>query len=154
MAAVFGFWTTSRCCSKLTNEILDTDAHLFKNRPMTIWDDATRGGVRGHMFFAGENPPYIPKRENIVRAKLISGGLINYYLKSKLKKQVIIEIADISGKFRRSLSASNEPGINRALWDFRSMQHRAEKKIHRQHEGCFQNAFAHPQSCQRSEGLD
>ncbi|TDJ03720.1 MAG: hypothetical protein E2O76_00730 [Caldithrix sp.] len=119
MAAVFGFWTTSRCCSKLTNEILDTDAHLFKNRPMTIWDDATRGGVRGHMFFAGENPPYIPKRENIVRAKLISGGLINYYLKSKLKKQVIIEIADISGKFRRSLSASNEPGINRALWDFR-----------------------------------
>ncbi|MCH7681575.1 hypothetical protein IID10_19800 [candidate division KSB1 bacterium] len=51
MAAVFGFWTTSRCCSKLTNEILDTDAHLFKNRPMTIWDDATRGGVRGHMFF-------------------------------------------------------------------------------------------------------
>ncbi len=104
---------------QLTNEILDSDAHLFKNRPMTIWEDATRGGVRGHMFFAGENPPFIPQRENIVRAKLISGGLINYYLKSRLKKQVIIEIADISGKFTRSLSASNEPGINRALWDFR-----------------------------------
>jgi len=104
---------------QLTDEILASEAHLFKNRPMTIWEDATRGGVRGHMFFAGENPPYIPKREDIVRAKLISGGLINYYLKSTSREDVVLEITDIADKFKRHLPASKEAGINRVLWDFR-----------------------------------
>ncbi|MFQ5865847.1 MAG: WD40/YVTN/BNR-like repeat-containing protein, partial [bacterium] len=104
---------------QLTDEILDSKAHIFENRPMTIWEDATRGGVRGHMFFAGENPPYIPKRENIVRAKLISGGLINYYLKSKPQKDVLMEITDITGKHRSRFTVSSEPGINRALWNLR-----------------------------------
>ncbi|MFQ5638028.1 MAG: hypothetical protein ACE5IR_08540 [bacterium] len=104
---------------QLTDEILEKEAHIFENRPITIWEDATRGGVRGHMFFAGENPPYIPKRENIVREKMISGGLIHYYLKSKTKKEVVMEISDISGENRRRLVVTNEPGINRVLWDLR-----------------------------------
>ena len=104
---------------QLTAEVLAADAHAFESRPITMWEDATRGGVRGHMFFAGENPPYIPKRENIVRSKLRSGGLINYYLKSKPKGEVVMEIADISGKNRRHLTVASEPGINRVLWDLR-----------------------------------
>ncbi len=104
---------------QLTQEILDSQAYIFKNRPVTIWEDATRGGVRGHMFFAGENPPYIPMRENIVRSKLINGGLINYYLKSRPKAEVMIEISDITGKNKRTMIGPNEPGINRALWDLR-----------------------------------
>jgi photosystem II stability/assembly factor-like uncharacterized protein len=104
---------------QLTDEVLDSKVYLFQNRPATLWEDATRGGVRGHMFFAGENPPYIPKRENIVRAKLISGALINYYLRSEPRKDVIIEITDITGKNKRTITVPKEPGINRALWDLR-----------------------------------
>jgi photosystem II stability/assembly factor-like uncharacterized protein len=104
---------------QLTDEVMKSDAHIFKNRPITIWEDATRGGVRGHTFFAGENPPYIPKRENIVREKMISGGLINYYLKAKSPKEVVMEITDITGKTSRRLAVTNAPGINRVLWDLR-----------------------------------
>jgi len=104
---------------QLTDEVTQAEAHIFDNRPMTIWKDATRGGVRGHMFYAGENPPYIPRRENIVRAKLISGGIINYYLQSRPTDDVVMEITDIMGKNIRHLVVSNEPGINRAWWDFR-----------------------------------
>ncbi|MGH7452351.1 MAG: hypothetical protein ACRENG_13475, partial [bacterium] len=104
---------------QLTEEILNSEAHIFKNRPLTIWEDATRGGVRGHTFFAGENPPYIPKRENIVREKLVSGGFINYYLKSKTKKEVVMEITDITGNKKRQWTVPSEPGINRVLWDLR-----------------------------------
>jgi photosystem II stability/assembly factor-like uncharacterized protein len=104
---------------QLTEEVIKSDAHIFKNRPITIWEDATRGGVRGHAFFAGENPPYIPKRENIVREKLISGGLINYYLKAKASKEIVMEITDITGNKSRRLAIPNEPGINRVLWDLR-----------------------------------
>ncbi|MFQ5677046.1 MAG: hypothetical protein ACE5G1_14215 [bacterium] len=104
---------------QLTDKVLAADAHLFKNRPLTIWEDASRGGVRGHMFYAGENPPSIPQRENIVRAKLINGGMINYYLKNSLSEELAIHIADITGENQRTLYASNEVGINKVLWDLR-----------------------------------
>ena len=115
-----GFWIADDITplQQLTNSILDSEAHIFTNRPMTIWQDASRGGVRGQMFYAGENPPYIPKRENIVRAKLISGGLINYYLKSK-SKEVSIEITELLGVKKRTISVPGESGLNRVLWNFR-----------------------------------
>ncbi|RMD99704.1 MAG: hypothetical protein D6814_05080, partial [Calditrichaeota bacterium] len=104
---------------QLTDEVLNADAYVFHQRPATRWEDATRGGVRGHQFFAGENPPYIPKRKDIVRAKLISGGLINYYLKTRSQQPVVMRISDISGQNHRTLQVAGEPGINRALWDLR-----------------------------------
>jgi photosystem II stability/assembly factor-like uncharacterized protein len=113
---------------QLTEEVLEAEGHIFDNRPLTVWKDATRGGVRGHMFFAGDNPPYIPKRENIVRAKLNSGGLINYYLQSKQPDDFHLEVSDITGKHTRRLAVSNEPGVNRALWDLRFDPTDAQRK--------------------------
>jgi photosystem II stability/assembly factor-like uncharacterized protein len=104
---------------QLTEDILDTTAYIFENRPVTLWEDASRGGVRGTMFYAAENPPYIPKRENVVRAKLINGGLLSYYLRSSHKDDVVIEISDITGMNKRTITASGKQGINRALWDLR-----------------------------------
>ena len=104
---------------QLTDEVLASNAHIFQQRPATIWEDRTRGGVRGHFFFAAENPPYIPKRENIVRSKLVSGGLINYYLRTHAEGEVALVISDIENKRKRTLRASSEAGINRVLWDLR-----------------------------------
>ena len=104
---------------QLTDAVRDTHAHIFQNRPATIWEDASRGGVRGHFFFAAENPPYIPKRDDVVRAKLINGALIHYYLKAKAAGDVRLEISVISGQNKRTITASAEPGIHRALWDLR-----------------------------------
>ncbi|MDQ7054738.1 MAG: hypothetical protein Q9P14_18290 [candidate division KSB1 bacterium] len=104
---------------QLSDEVLNAGAHLFEQRPATIWNDHTRGGVRGHFFFAGENPPYIPKRKNIVRAKLVSGGLINYYLKNDAGGMVQLEISDLLGENKRILYGPGEAGIHRVLWDLR-----------------------------------
>ncbi len=104
---------------QFTEEVQNSPAFIFDNRPITLWEDASRGGVRGHMFYAGENPPYIPKRANIVRAKLTNGGLINYYLKSKPESDVVFEISDITGERKRIIKVNGEPGINRLAWDLR-----------------------------------
>jgi photosystem II stability/assembly factor-like uncharacterized protein len=104
---------------QLTNAVLEAPAHLFANRAATIWEDASRGGVRGHFFFAAENPPYIPKRADVVRAKLINGALAHYYLKAKAASAARLEITETSGQRRRTLAVSGEPGIHRALWDLR-----------------------------------
>ena len=105
---------------QLTEEIRAAPAHVFQQRPATIWNDQTRGGVRGHLFFAAENPPYIPKRENIVRAKLESGGLVSYYLRDTIEVPVTISISNIQGEIVRTLSVAGEAGVNRALWDLRA----------------------------------
>jgi len=104
---------------QLNDEILQTEAHIFDQRCATLWEDASRGGVRGHLYFAGDNPPYIPENRNFVRGKLISGGLISYYLKSRQAGDVRIEIHDFTGQNRRTLFAAGESGINRVLWDLR-----------------------------------
>jgi hypothetical protein len=104
---------------QLNDEILESEAHIFEQRPATIWEDASRGGVRGHFYFAGDNPPYIPENRNFVRGKLTSGGLVSYYLKLLHPGDVQIEICDFTGQKKRTLFASGEPGINRVLWDLR-----------------------------------
>ena len=104
---------------QLTDDVLESEAHIFEQRPATLWEDASRGGVRGHLYFAGENPPYIPENRNFVRGKLISGGLISYYLKSKKDAHIRIEISDFSGQHKRTLFAPGEPGINRVRWNLR-----------------------------------
>jgi photosystem II stability/assembly factor-like uncharacterized protein len=103
---------------QLTDAVTSAPAHLFANRAATIWEDASRGGARGHFFYAAENPPYIPKRDDVVRVKLANGALVHYYLKSKAG-EARLEIADITGQKKRTLTVSGEPGINRALWDLR-----------------------------------
>jgi hypothetical protein len=102
---------------QLTGAVLDAPAHLFQNRPATIWEDASRGGVRGHFYFASENPPYIPKRDDVVRAKLTNGALIHYYLKAAGEAR--IEVFDAAGEKKRTIAAGGAAGIRRALWDLR-----------------------------------
>ncbi|MCP4727938.1 MAG: hypothetical protein GY863_23060, partial [bacterium] len=104
---------------QMSEDVESSEAFIFEQRPATIWEDASRGGVRGHQYFAAENPPYIPKREDVVRAKMISGGLINYFLKETAGEDVILEITDITGENKRTLHVPGEQGINRTLWDLR-----------------------------------
>lgn len=130
---------------QLTDEVAQADAHIFDHRPMTSWNDASRGGVRGHTYYAGENPPDIPRRKNIVRAKLISAGIINYYLKSRPVDDVVMEITDITGKNIRHLAVSNDPGINRAVWDFRfDPTERQRKQFRNQMAESFAKLLSHP----------
>ena len=103
---------------QLTDAVRNSPAHLFEQRPATIWEDASRGGTRGHFFWAAENPPYIPKRDDVVRAKMISGALINYYLK-ETTAGATLEISDLAGAKKRTLLLGAEPGIGRVLWDLR-----------------------------------
>ncbi len=105
---------------QLNDAVRAKPAHLFTQRVATIWEDQSRGGVRGHLYFAAPNPPYIPERSEIskVRGRLESGALVNFYVKEQAQA-VTLEIADAEGKRIRTLKLTREPGIRRALWDLR-----------------------------------
>lgn len=118
-----GFWVLDDITplQQLTPEVQAKAAHLFDQRPATIWEDQSRGGVRGHFYFAAPNPPYIPERSEAskVRGRLESGALINYYLKVPADS-VTLTILDAEEKLLRALEVSGEAGIRRAVWDLRA----------------------------------
>ena len=46
---------------QLSNQVLSSNAWLFEQKEATIWENTSRGGQRGHFWFAGENPKTIER---------------------------------------------------------------------------------------------
>lgn len=101
---------------QLSREILEADGHLFEQRPATLWENVSRGGQRGHFWFAGENPPSIELTSSKARARFRNTALINYYIGSEVG-QASLEISDPYGKYMHTAQLENTPGIHRYQWD-------------------------------------
>jgi len=121
------------------DKVAAAPAHLFEQRVATVWNDQSRGGARGQLLWAAENPPYIPRPQpgGEVRGRVQSGAVISFSVgqASSLSAQTrsatsvtggnapasgaILEITEATGTRKRTLPTSAAAGINRALWDLR-----------------------------------
>ncbi len=92
---------------QLTDEVLSTEAHIFASRPATKWLSIERGCdyYRGDFLFRGQNPP--------------DGVVISNYIGSTPEKEIQLEIAEIAGYLKKSVSVPAETGIHRYLWDMK-----------------------------------
>jgi hypothetical protein len=102
---------------QLTDDVISSDAHLFEQRTATLWENTSRGGQRGHFWFAGENPPTIEPTSSLPRAEFRNVALVTYYLGKIPNQPVTLEIREVSGRNRRSVTLGSEPGIHRYRWD-------------------------------------
>jgi hypothetical protein len=102
-----GFWIMDDITplQQMTPEVYDSEAHLFEPRPAyrfrfksTPMDSTQEPSV-------GQNPPY--------------GAQINYYLKSRAKGRVKVDIFNEAGEKVRTLNGTNKAGINRINWNLR-----------------------------------
>jgi photosystem II stability/assembly factor-like uncharacterized protein len=95
-------------------------AHLFEQRTATLWEDQSRGAVRGHLLWTAENPPYIvkPAAGGEVRGRIQSGAVISYYVKDA-SAVATLEIAEATGTRKRTLALPAAAGLHRVLWDLR-----------------------------------
>jgi len=103
-----GFWILDDITplQLITDEVMNSEAHLFQPRPSYRFQFITEPMVFNHDPSEGQNPPY--------------GASINYYLKSDGSEDVEITILDANGEDVRSIDELNkEPGINRIWWDLR-----------------------------------
>ena len=100
-----GFWIMDDITplQQLTDEVLKSDAHLFK----------PRHAYRMHSIAGG---PRVSAR-----------ATINYYLKKPSKKPVTITILDEDGEVISTLRGSSRKGINRVNWRLRHPGARATK---------------------------
>ncbi|MBA3405761.1 MAG: hypothetical protein H0U13_13955, partial [Gemmatimonadaceae bacterium] len=102
---------------QLTPAIVAAPAHMFDQRVATIWENGSRGGQRGHFWYAGENPPSVAPSGTLPRAGLSHSAFITYYLKSPASAATL-EISGARG-LARIVTLPRGAGINRYRWDLR-----------------------------------
>jgi photosystem II stability/assembly factor-like uncharacterized protein len=86
-----------------TEEVLASEAYLFKNRTATQWLSINTGGGGGSLNYQGENPN--------------RSAAVNYYLGAAASGTVRFEISDITGSHKWTFSEQAETGIHRFFWD-------------------------------------
>lgn len=115
---------------QLNPEVLQANAHLFAQQPATLWENVSRGGQRGHFWFAGENPETIELTNSKARAEFVNTAAVTYYLGQAPAGEVKLEIRDLYGRHRHLASLKGQPGIHRYHWDlsFEALPYSTEQK--------------------------
>jgi photosystem II stability/assembly factor-like uncharacterized protein len=103
---------------QLNAEVLKANGHLFEQRPATLWENVSRGGQRGHFWFAGENPASIVPTSSKARARFENSAFITYYIGAEAPQTASLEISDLYGRQRHKAELKISPGIHRYQWDF------------------------------------
>lgn len=90
---------------QVTEEVLNTNAHLFESRVVTQMLSIRTGGSGGSLYFRGENPD--------------RNASVNYYIGDSVEGMVDFRITDISGKSSWTHSTEAISGINMLEWNMR-----------------------------------
>ena len=91
--------------------------HLFQQRPATLWENISRGGQRGHFWYAGENPATIELTSSKARAEFRNKAMITYYVGKESEEPLELAISDLNGREKRVVQLDSKPGVHRYLWD-------------------------------------
>ncbi len=103
---------------QLTRDVRQMDTYLFEQKPATMWENVSRGGQRGHAWYAGENPATIEPTSSLARARFRNNAQISYYVRSAELGPVTLEISDGRGN-RRVVELEPGAGVRRWMWDLR-----------------------------------
>ena len=88
---------------QLTAEARDQETVLFQPRRATDWRSVSRGGSRGHLYYAGENPP--------------EGTTISFWRRTAAGGDATLTITDITGEVSRTVKLPGKAGISSFRWD-------------------------------------
>ena len=102
-----GFWILDDLTplQRLTPEVMGSASHLFAPR------DAYR--------FRPITPPSVPYSDPTEGTDPEYGASINYWLAEEADEAPTVEIVDVAGEVVRTLSGTNNAGVNRVHWDLR-----------------------------------
>ncbi|MHC5065741.1 MAG: WD40/YVTN/BNR-like repeat-containing protein, partial [Planctomycetota bacterium] len=93
--------------------------HLFEQRPAVLWENVSRGGQRGHVWYAGKNPPTIQPTSSLARARFTNSAMITYWSDIGADRKLSLEIASMDGSQKRVVTLSGSGGVQRYHWDLR-----------------------------------
>lgn len=103
---------------KITEDIRNSEVHLFEPAEQVIWHNTSRGGQRGHFLFAGGNPPEIRNTSSRPRARFATDARIPYYVGKveSTSSPLVLTIRDYRGH-RHIDTLEQSPGIHFYHWN-------------------------------------
>lgn len=104
---------------QLNEQVRGSSAWLFAQRPAVLWNNVSRGGQRGHFWFAGENPPSFTNAGELPRAAVANNALIHYFVGDTGSDSLTLEISDLAGLQTRSVKLPAKAGVQRYRWDLK-----------------------------------
>ncbi len=99
------------------SQVQSRDAWLFSPRVATLWENTSRGGQRGHFWFAGANPPTIKNTSSLPRAQYRNQAMLHYAINKKFSTPPVLHISDPEGRHLKVDTLENSVGIHRYFWD-------------------------------------
>ncbi|MCP4725809.1 MAG: hypothetical protein GY863_12270 [bacterium] len=103
---------------QLSDEVLNTEFHLFSNPVSTIWQGVSRGATRGHQLYIGQNPlsmTQIPPSNSPTRIR--NSATVNFYVRESSGEKIRIEITDLEGNNVSTALVDAAAGVNRYRWN-------------------------------------
>ncbi len=109
-------------------ELNKSKIQLFEQAPATLWNNISRGGQRGHFWFAGSNPKTIENTSTIPRAGFQNLAAINYYT-ADTSADLTLYISNQNGSKKIKVDLKNTGGIQQYLWnlEFESLPYTEEE---------------------------
>ncbi len=94
-----------------------TKVHLFDQKVTTLWNNISRGGQRGHFWWAGDNPKTVRNLSSLPRAATAIDACITYYVGSGISDSLNLRIEDINGSKSVDIKLDPSPGIHKYYWN-------------------------------------
>jgi Sortilin, neurotensin receptor 3, len=131
---------------ELAPSIRTKRVHLFTQKETTLWENVSRGGQRGHFWWAGGNPKYIVNTSSLPRAEFECTAPISFYVGDSSVDSVLLTITDPNENLSFSHQVKVQQGINRYYWnrEFDARAFTAEENIEVQ--ALFKEITAHDNS--------
>lgn len=102
---------------QLTPEVKDKHFHLFDQKTATLWENVSRGGQRGHFWFAGDNPKSVKVRGNVPRANFDNLASITYYVGEGIEDSLTLRVSSWQGGKKKVMKVPATQGVNRLYWN-------------------------------------
>jgi photosystem II stability/assembly factor-like uncharacterized protein len=102
---------------QFTGDVMASDFHLFEQRRATIWENVSRGGQRGHFWYAGQNPATIENTSNVPRAEFRNLAAISFFVSPGHSDSLTLTISNLAGTMERKVVLPAKEGFQRYYWD-------------------------------------
>lgn len=102
---------------QLNDQIRKKPVYIFDLKIATLWENISRGGQRGHFWFAGDNPKTVDNTSSLPRAGFRNLAAINYMVGEGHKDSLTMVITDMAGKHSKEIMIPPDPGIHKYLWN-------------------------------------
>ena len=117
---------------QLGNVGSEQSVHVFNQKQITLWKNVSRGGQRGHFWFAGDNPKSIENTSSIPRAGFRNLAPISFMIGEGVSDSLALTISDLSNSYSVTIKIPPVPGIHRYYWDreFEAPEFTEEELLH------------------------